>query len=116
LGNCIYKKGIGVHADSSIVYNVAGFKEFQAIIGLDNRMDEYDPTSYSKVRFTVFMDNMLMFDSGIMGRFMMPQRISIPIKGANQLRLVVESAGRGPDGDPLWGDEADWADAKLIKN
>jgi len=115
VGNHVYKKGIGAHVDSSIAYNVAGFKEFQAVIGLDNRMDEYDPTSYAKARFSVFLDNRLMFDSGVMDRFMKPQHLFIPINGARELRLVVKSAGRGPDGDPLWGNEVDWADAKLIK-
>jgi hypothetical protein len=101
--------------DSSIVYNVTGFKEFQAVIGMDNRMDQYDPTSYAKAVFSVFVDDRLVFQSGVMDRFMKPKNISIPIEGAKELRLVVESAGRGPDGDPLWGNEVDWADAKLIK-
>ena len=114
VNNTLYEKGMGVHANSSISYKLLPCKEFKAVIGLDNRMDREDPNSYSAVRFSVYVDEKLSFQSNILYRYSKPQEISIPLTGAKELRLEVEAEGKGPDGNLEWGDEADWADARIL--
>ena len=115
LGGTTYEKGVGTHANSIIEYNVSGFREFRAVIGADDEMAKVDP-NYTSVRFSVYLDGKLAFTSNIFYRDTPQQEISIPLRGARELRLKVDDAGHGsPDGSFIWGDHADWADARLIK-
>ena len=49
------------------------------------------------------------FDSGVMRGGEAARRVDVPIRGATELRLVVDDAGDGTNYD-----HADWADAKLV--
>jgi len=116
LGGKIYAKGLGTQSNSEVVYNVAGFKEFKAVIGLDDELHGLCP-NYASVIFKVYLDDRLVFASPVFYQNTPLQEISIPLNNAKILKLVVTDAGRGaPDGNLIWGDHADWADAKLIKD
>lgn len=110
LNGITFTKGLGVHAVSEIVYNISGlgYDRFKAVIGVD---DEINVGSCGSVKFKVFNDNVLAFESPNMTSASSSIDLDISIFGVSSLKLVVEDAGDG-----ICGDHADWADAKLVKN
>jgi hypothetical protein len=60
------------------------------------------------VRFQVYLDGVLAYDSGTMRGGQAAKQIDIDVRGKNQLRLVVTDAGDGNTSD-----HADWANARL---
>jgi len=103
LGGRRYRKGIGTHAPSEIVYALDGkYDRFQAIVG--------GAEARGTVMFQVFGDDKLLFDSGLMHGMRGTKPIDVNIAGAKRLRLVVTDAG-----DNYFSDMANWADARLRK-
>ncbi|MDP2940827.1 MAG: NPCBM/NEW2 domain-containing protein [Candidatus Omnitrophota bacterium] len=115
LGGKMYDKGLGTQSNSEVTYHIAGFTEFRAVIGLDDELSGLYP-NYASVIFKVYLDNKLAFESPVFYQATPSREIALPLNGAKGLRLVVTDAGSGsPDGNLIWGDHADWADAKLLK-
>lgn len=106
-----YKKGIGAHANSEIVYDIEGkgYKQFESYIGIDQAMKGKN----SSGTFEVWVDDEKVFTSDVFGSATEQQWINIAIKeDAKKLKLVTTNAGRN-------GNESDhtvWADAKLTKD
>ena len=98
-----YGKGLGVHAQSEIRYNVAGCSGFIADIGVDDEVG-----SRGSVVFEVWGDATRLFESGVVTGDTPARRINVSIAGRNQLRLIVTDAGDGPAYD-----HGDWADAQI---
>ena len=91
-----------------IVVDLAGqFQSFQADVGLQWQ-GGHTPGS---VVFQVYVDDRKAFDSGFVHELDGPRTLSVPIEGAQELRLVVTDAGDG-----ITCDCADWADARLTRN
>ncbi len=106
IGNKVYQKGIGTHASSEIIFDLGGlFKKFQAEVGLDD-----GSRGKGSVEFKVFGDDRLLWKSGLIKGESGPRKVSVPIPGVKQLRLVVEDGGDGIDYD-----HADWAEAHVIR-
>ncbi|GMA15181.1 hypothetical protein GCM10025871_15120 [Deinococcus metallilatus] len=104
LNGTTYATGLGVHANSDLVYNVgAQCRTFTAQIGVDDEVG-----ANGSVVFQVFVDGVKRFDSGRMDGSSATQAVNVDIEGAERLRLVVTDAGDG-----ISYDHADWADAKL---
>ncbi|XZK28131.1 NPCBM/NEW2 domain-containing protein [Clostridium perfringens] len=103
-----YKKGIGTHATSTIVYDLSegNYKFFEAYVGVDREMRNSDVSSLS---FEVYVDGKKVFDSGVMNSETTRKHVLIPIVGVSELKLVAKDGGNGNGGD-----HADWADAKLL--
>lgn len=103
-----YKKGIGTHATSTIVYDLSekNYKFFEAYVGVDREMRNSDVSSLS---FEVYADGKKVFDSGVMNSNTPRKHILIPVVGVSELKLVAKDGGNGNGGD-----HADWADAKLL--
>ena len=102
-----YQRGLAHHAsdDSSLFVPLDGqYKTFESEIGIQWQGGK----SYPIVDFLVYVDDKLAFDSGIVRENDPPRKISIPVEGADMLRLVATVAGNGGDG------LADWAEARLI--
>lgn len=98
-----FSKGLGVHAYSEITYSLNGqYQRFKAFIGVDD-----ESCSAGSVRFHVYTDNTLVYQSPLMVQGNNALPISINIKEKNLLKLVVT-----PD-DFDACDHADWADARL---
>jgi hypothetical protein len=105
LDGITYAKGLGVHANSEIVYNLTGgYDTFNAVIGVDDEVG-----NNGSVIFQVFADGVKVYDSGVRTGAQPAIPISVNIAGATQLKLVVTNAG---DGNAF--DHADWADARII--
>ena len=100
----IYRKGIGTHAPSEIVFPTGGqYARFSAMIG--------GAEANGTVVFQVYGDSQLLFDSGLMRGLRDIKRVDVPLEGAQTLRLVVTDGGDG-----YTSDAANWADARLEKN
>jgi autotransporter-associated beta strand protein len=105
LNGVVYDKGLGVHANSEVVYALGGqFGRFQAAVGVD---DENAPDG--TVVFRVLVDGVERFSSGRMTNASATQLVNVDVAGAEELRLIVETAGDGNGSD-----HADWADARLV--
>ncbi|MGQ9729881.1 MAG: NPCBM/NEW2 domain-containing protein [Candidatus Zipacnadales bacterium] len=100
-GSKRYRKGLGTHAPSEIIYRLNGeYARFHAVIcGAEQG---------GTVVFQVFADDTLLFDGGILQGLREVQEIDISVTDAQILRLVVTDAG-----DNYFFDCANWADARL---
>lgn len=107
LGDMTYERGIGVYPLSEIIYTLDGdCLELAADIGLDNAAQGAD----CAVRFFVFVDGVLRFQSGYMRPGDPPTSITVDLRRAHSLRLVVDA--------PLnraKGAFADWAGVRLFR-
>ncbi|MEF3353621.1 NPCBM/NEW2 domain-containing protein [Paenibacillus sp. GYB006] len=101
-----YAKGIGVHANSEVVYDLEGkgYDFFESYIGLDYAMDR---TRASAI-FEVYVDGEKKFSSDVMKASTEHKFIKIPVTGAKKVKLVTSDAG---DGNAQ--DHTVWADAKF---
>jgi hypothetical protein len=106
LNGIAYNKGLGAHANSEIVYNLGGgYTSFVSDVGLD---DEVGPNG--TVRFFVYADGALLYDSDVMTGGDATQSINVSVAGAQELRLVISDTG-----DFINWDHADWAGARLVR-
>jgi hypothetical protein len=97
----IFKRGIGTHANSEILYNLGGlYKQFTSWIGRNTEMPD------GKVQFRVYGDGRLLYLGSMMTGRTPAQYIEIPVSGVFELKLVVTDGG---DGDAY--DDASWAEA-----
>jgi hypothetical protein len=109
IGDQRYARGLGTHAQSEILYDLnRSYVRFESWVGIDAEMLAQPKAS---VVFKVFVDNEERFNSGIMRASSKPQKVSIPVAGKSELRLVVTDGGDGSDCD-----HADWAEARLIQS
>jgi len=107
-----YSKGLAVHANCELAYKLDGsYHKFFATIGLTNESakGENDELSGS-VKFIIYADGRKAYESEIFKKDSSPKDISLDIKNAKELKLVVDDAG---DGYIL--DRAAWALAKVIR-
>ncbi len=107
LNGIVYDKGLGVHAYSEVIYNLAGgYSRFLADVGVD---DENTPGG--TVIFRVLADGNEIFNSGTMANASATQTVDVSVVGVNLLTLIVGDAGDG-----VGSDHADWAEARLLAN
>ncbi len=108
LNNVSYSKGLGVHAESDITYNITGhnYIEFRSDAGVDDEVG-----NSGSVVFQVYVDNVLRFSSPTLTGAGTTQQVVVAVNGASTLRLRVTDSGNG-NGNTF--DHADWANAKMI--
>ena len=103
IGGKTYASGLGTHAASALDVRLDGNGlRFRAMVGVDD-----ETNGNGTVRFLVYVDNKVRFDSGTM-RKGTAKAVDVDLRGAKTARFVVEDAGDGIDND-----HADWADAFL---
>lgn len=101
-----FKKGLGVHSRTEIIYDLDGsYERFAATIGID---DIVRPAG--SVVFRVIGDGRVLFESGDLTGRDESQAIRVDVVGIKILALLVDY-GEGLD----LSDHADWADARLIR-
>ncbi|OME60782.1 hypothetical protein BSK59_05010 [Paenibacillus odorifer] len=103
-----FAKGLGTHASSEIVYNLAGanYEYFETYVGVDRNIAEQ---SNSSVIFKIFADGAEVYNSGLMKFGTEAKLARIPVKGVSELKLVLDNAGNGNASD-----HGDFADAKFM--
>jgi hypothetical protein len=108
LDGSTYDKGLGVHSETRLTYELAGrYRRFEALVGLDPRTGRR-----GRVRVQVLVDGKpqeLGWDRELAGRDK-PRPVRVDVGGARELTLAVEFGGGGP----VQG-HVNWADARLIK-
>ena len=106
-GPVTYEKGLGTHAESTIVYDIAGkgFTRFQSWCGIDY---SYYNSSAPSVQFIVYLDGEPAFDSGVMNAKSPAQFIDLDVTGVETIQLDARMV------DTNNSDHADWADAKFL--
>jgi hypothetical protein len=107
LNGATYSKGLGVHSNSEIVYNLNGqYKQFLSDVGVDDEVG-----NNGSLAFEVYVDGTLAYDSGTMNGSTGTKSLTVDVSGKNQLKLVMH-----PDGNGNAYDHGDWANARLIAN
>ncbi len=104
LNGQVYSRGVGVHANSTVRYNLSAgnYQRFTSDIGIDDEVG-----TGGSVIFTVLADGNELFNSGLMTGEDPTQTVDVDISGANTLTLTVLS-----DGDAGL-DHASWGGARL---
>lgn len=104
LGGTAYVKGLGAHANSTIIYDLNGqYARFLSDVGIDG-----EETIHGAADFQVVADGRTIYDSGVLTFQSPPVHLSLDVSGVNQLSLVVNEGG-----DTIDYDHADWAGARL---
>jgi hypothetical protein len=99
-----FRRGLGTHADSRIVYDVGGrYRRFQSWVGADG-------ASHATVGFEVWAEGQKRWESGLMKPKSPARLVDIDLSGVKTLELVV-----GHGGDDISSDHANWADAKVLR-
>ena len=102
-----YRKGIGTYPVSEIVYRLDGdYTVFESDVGLDDAV----PVQLGGVEFLVFVDDVLVYRSGILRGGDPVARVRLGVESAQELRLVVADVAEGAALN-----YADWADARLVR-
>ena len=102
LGGVTYAKGMGVHAVSNLVYNLAGqYTTFTTDVGVD---DEENGVGTGSVDFQVVGDGKVLFDSGVVHNGTAATHVSVSVAGVNTLTLVATNGVAGS----IDYDHADW--------
>ena len=100
-----FKKGIGTHSYSEIVYDSTGYDIFDTWVGLDEFVSNQ---SASSVIFKVYVDGKLKAETDVMKSNSPKQRLMVDVRNSNEVKLVVDSATNG-----ITWDHADWAEARF---
>jgi hypothetical protein len=105
-----YSKGLGVHTNSEIIYNLNGlYGRFVSDIGIDDAITPADCGGQGGTAiFQVYRDDVLAYQSPILNRNSPILNLNINVSGVTQLRIKVTDAG-----DNNWCDHGDWAGARL---
>jgi hypothetical protein len=108
LAGSTYDKGIGMHSESRLTYDVsAGYRWFEALVGLDDQTGKE-----GSVSIQVLVDGRPqdVAENEELTANNTPRSVRVAVTGAKELTLVVKF---GRHGDVQ--DHVDWADARLIK-
>ena len=104
IGGRIFGKGLGVHAFSTLSYDLGGHcSTFSASLGLDDEVGDR-----GSVVFQVYGDDRKLYDSGVLRGSDAARSVRVGVSGVKALKLIVTDAG-----DSIDYDHADWADARL---
>jgi PKD repeat protein len=103
-----YKKGLGTHATSTIIYNLNGeYSRFLSDIGLDD-----ESNTQGSIEFEVWGDGKILFQSRKVYKLgTTTGKIDLDISGVDELRLVVTEG----DDSSINSDHGDWASARLLR-
>ena len=108
-----YKKGLGLHADSEVVYDLDGrYSRFTAVIGIDDEVNSEDMNNdRDGATFRVYSVNEEGEDELLYERYInapgTSPTVNVDVSGVKQLRLETNMGGNNAQ------DHTDWADAKL---
>ena len=96
-----YTKGVGMHAAGEITVNLRnkGYNRFDVTVGV---LQKYATARYSStVKYLFYLDDVLVYQTGIMRYNTPKQDISLNVTGKSKLKIVVSDGGNGNLGD--WG-------------
>lgn len=98
-----YSRGLGVHANSTVTYNLEGkYARFISDVGVDDEVG-----NAGSVIFRVVLDGKEIYNSALMTSATVTKSVDVDVKGGQQLQLIVmQDADNGLD-------HASWGGARL---
>ena len=109
IGSRTFERGIGAHANGRITLRLnEPFARFAAFIGIDNNSDTQG--SRGSARFSVSVDGQERFASDVFRGGGEPASVDEDLRGGRVIDLVLSDAGDG-----IFHDQADWAEARLLR-
>ena len=106
LGERVYERGLGVNSHSVLRVSLAQpAQRFLADIGLDRNVDN----TVASVRFHVATGGRDLLATKVMRPGDGMQPIEVPLNGAREFELIVDTGG-----DERSFDQADWCDARVV--
>jgi hypothetical protein len=106
----VFLKGLGMHTTSRLAYDVRGYRKFEAELALNETAGRRGSVIYKVLLQNDQGQWSPAYESPIIRGGDAPRSISIDLKEASRLALIVEFADRG---DEL--DHANWLSARLVK-
>mgnify|MGYP003705853379 FL=1 len=104
IGDRVYQRGIGSHANSEMTFFLnEEFKRFYAEVGVQQGVG-------ASIGFTVFADDVVVYESGMMGKNQPPKVVDLDLSGVSEIRLVIDDGGNG-----IGSDHGNWAEAYVTK-
>lgn len=101
-----YARGLGTHSRTEVTYALdGGFETFAATLGLDDAVG-----NSGSVIYRVYGDDRMLYESPVVRGGDAPIDLKLPLKGVLLLRLEVDYADGGDAAD-----QANWADARLLR-
>ncbi|MDO8451656.1 MAG: NPCBM/NEW2 domain-containing protein [bacterium] len=101
-----YRKGLGTHAKSRLVYDLGGhFKTFETDYGIDTQAGDK-----ASAVFQIYLDGNRLFESGVIRKFDLPRHATVDVSRGKLLELVTTDAGDG-----INDDHTDWLNPKLLR-
>ncbi|MBD7908892.1 NPCBM/NEW2 domain-containing protein [Sporosarcina gallistercoris] len=93
-----FTKGIGTHANSSVVYDLAdkNYDYFETLVGIDRNIAE---NNNSSVTFKVLADGQEVYSSGVMKYNTEAKLVRVPLAGVKELTLIANDASNGNASD-----------------
>ena len=103
----LYAKGVSTHATTIMEVAVPRWaNRFVAEVGIDSQVK---PDAPSSVRFIVYGDGAVLYESPVMHPMDPPRRVDVWVDEIDNVKLVADA---GADNN---SDHADWADAKFVR-
>jgi hypothetical protein len=100
------EKGLAVHSRSALTYDLdRRYATFEALVGFDESAKKK-----GRVDCRVLLDGKEIYANPDLRADAPPVRLSLPVAGAEQLKLVIDF---GPDEDT--GDRVIWGNARLYR-
>lgn len=112
----VYGKGLGMHSASRLAYELGGeYERFETELAIDDRAGAAGDGGRGSVVCRVFLDRgdgnwQSAYGSPVIRGGDAPRPVSIDVRGAKRMALLVEFADRGDECD-----YADWLNARLIR-
>jgi hypothetical protein len=109
-GGAVFRKGLGMPSASRLAYDVSGYRKFEAEIAIDDAAG-IDGSVVFKVVLEVEPGNWATaHESPVVRGGDAPVPVSVDLKGAGRMALLVDFADRGDVCD-----YANWLQARLVK-
>jgi len=107
IGGRTFDRGVGTHAPSVMYIDLkGGCRLFSAYVGVD---DEVEGKTGGTVRFRVYGDGRLLFNSGVLKAGAPAKKVEVDLTGCKTMKLSVDTGG-----DSQSNDHADWAEAAFV--
>jgi len=108
--DAVYPKGIGMQSASRLAYDVAGYRRFEAAATIDRAASLRGSVTFKVLLQAPEGQWQPAYESPILRGGDAPAPISVDLKGASRLALIVDFADRADECD-----YADWLLARLVK-
>lgn len=106
----VARKGLGMRSSSRLAYDVSGFRKFEAELALDASAGRGGSVVYKVLTQDAAGAWQPAYESPVIRGGEAPVPISVDLKGAGRMALIVEFADRGDEQD-----NANWLAARLVK-